>query len=100
MRFWHALKAHALKALGCAALRDGVYLLPLSTKHEQALQELAEGVIGGPVALAGFMHRNLVEERQWISDADYKEGLALAQLAPGPLASAASSESRRSRRAD
>lgn len=41
---------------------------------------------GGPVALAGYMHRDLVESRQWITDADYKEGLALAQLAPGPLA--------------
>ncbi|SPD46681.1 chromate transporter [Cupriavidus neocaledonicus] len=41
---------------------------------------------GGPVALAGYMHRDLVDSRQWITDADYKEGLALAQLAPGPLA--------------
>src|SRR5882724_6669208 len=41
---------------------------------------------GGPVALVGYMHRDLVERRRWISDADYKEGLALAQLAPGPLA--------------
>ncbi|GAB4027311.1 chromate transporter [Spirosoma gilvum] len=41
---------------------------------------------GGPVALVGYMHRDLVETRQWISDEDYKEGLALAQLAPGPLA--------------
>ena len=41
---------------------------------------------GGPVALIGYMHRDLVAERRWISDADYNEGLALAQLAPGPLA--------------
>jgi chromate transporter len=41
---------------------------------------------GGPVALIGFMYRDLVERRHWISDADYKEGLALAQLMPGPLA--------------
>jgi chromate transporter len=41
---------------------------------------------GGPVALAGYMHRDLVDERKWISEADYKEGLALAQLMPGPLA--------------
>ena len=41
---------------------------------------------GGPVALVGYMHRDLVGERAWISEADYKEGLALAQLAPGPLA--------------
>jgi chromate transporter len=41
---------------------------------------------GGPVALVGYMHRDLVERRAWISAEDYKEGLALAQLAPGPLA--------------
>jgi chromate transporter len=41
---------------------------------------------GGPVALVGYMHRDLVEERKWISEQEYKDGLALAQLAPGPLA--------------
>ena len=41
---------------------------------------------GGPVALVGFMHRDLVEQRMWIGESDYKEGLALAQIAPGPLA--------------
>jgi len=41
---------------------------------------------GGPVALVGYMHRDLVEKRKWITNEDYKEGLALAQLAPGPLA--------------
>ena len=41
---------------------------------------------GGPVALVGYMHRDLVEKRKWITNEDYKEGLALSQLAPGPLA--------------
>lgn len=41
---------------------------------------------GGPVALVGYMHRDLVEKKQWITEDDYKEGLALSQLAPGPLA--------------
>ncbi len=41
---------------------------------------------GGPVALVGYMYRDLVEKRHWISDDDYKEGLTLAQLMPGPLA--------------
>lgn len=41
---------------------------------------------GGPVALVGYMHRDLVEEKKWISEEEYKQGLALAQLAPGPLA--------------
>src|SRR5438874_1389454 len=41
---------------------------------------------GGPVALVGYMYRDLVENRHWIGDEDYKEGLTLAQLMPGPLA--------------
>jgi chromate transporter len=41
---------------------------------------------GGPVALVGYMHRDLVERKKWISEEDYKEGMALSQLAPGPLA--------------
>lgn len=41
---------------------------------------------GGPIALAGYMERDLVEDRGWITKEDYKRSLALAQLAPGPLA--------------
>ena len=29
---------------------------------------------GGPVALVGYMQRDLVEERKWISEQEYKEG--------------------------
>lgn len=41
---------------------------------------------GGPIALVGYMQRDLVEDRKWVTMEDYREGLALAQLAPGPLA--------------
>ena len=41
---------------------------------------------GGPIALAGSMQRDLVEERGWVTKDEYMKGLALAQLAPGPLA--------------
>jgi len=41
---------------------------------------------GGPIALAGHMQQDLVDERGWITREEYLEGLALAQLAPGPLA--------------
>lgn len=41
---------------------------------------------GGTIALAGYMRRDLVERLGWISESDYKAGLTLAQLAPGPLA--------------
>ena len=41
---------------------------------------------GGPIALAGYMQKQLVEERKWVSSQDYVEGLAFSQLSPGPLA--------------
>ena len=41
---------------------------------------------GGPVALVGFMHRDLVAERKWISEEEYNLALALSQIMPGPLA--------------
>src|SRR5512145_2577099 len=41
---------------------------------------------GGPVALAGFMHRDLVEQRRWVDEEEYRLGLALSQIMPGPLA--------------
>ncbi|MCL9844236.1 chromate transporter [Ralstonia solanacearum] len=61
---------------------------PVYTLRQLALYFARLGALGfgGPVALAGYMRRDLVEARQWITEADYKEGLALAQLAPGPLA--------------
>jgi len=41
---------------------------------------------GGPIALVGAMRRDLVDDRGWFTTEEYAEGLALAQLAPGPLA--------------
>jgi chromate transporter len=41
---------------------------------------------GGPIALVGHMQKDLVEERKWIGQEDYLNGLAFSQLAPGPLA--------------
>jgi chromate transporter len=59
-----------------------------SSLREFLLYFLRLGALGfgGPIALAGYMQRDLVENRSWISRRDYMEGLALAQLAPGPLA--------------
>ncbi|OCX50437.1 chromate transporter [Mucilaginibacter sp. PPCGB 2223] len=64
---------------------------PATSKYqlsELALYFLKLGTwgFGGPVALVGYMHRDLVEQKQWLTEEEYKEGLALAQLAPGPLA--------------
>src|ERR1700735_575963 len=41
---------------------------------------------GGPIALAGYMQKDVVEERNWVCSQDYVEGLAFSQLSPGPLA--------------
>ena len=41
---------------------------------------------GGPIALVGYMQRDLVEDKKWVSREDYFEGLAFSQLCPGPLA--------------
>lgn len=41
---------------------------------------------GGPPALAGFMHRDLVERRRWLTQEDYELALTIAQVMPGPLA--------------
>jgi chromate transporter len=65
----------------------------LSIKPGYTLADLAKYFLrlgtsgfGGPVALVGYMHRDLVEDKRWLTEEEYKEGLALAQLAPGPLA--------------
>ncbi len=47
---------------------------------------LGSSGFGGPIALAGYMRRDLVEERGWYSEAEYQQGLAIAQTMPGPLA--------------
>lgn len=67
-----------------------------ATEHEAKQATLIEFVayflrlgavgFGGPIALAGHMQQDLVDDREWIRKEDYLEGLALAQLAPGPLA--------------
>jgi chromate transporter len=41
---------------------------------------------GGPVALVGQMERELVGERKWLSKEEMREGIAVCQSLPGPLA--------------
>lgn len=69
---------------------DGVEADALApcTLRELTLYFLRLGALGfgGHIALAGYMQKDLVEAWRWISKDDYVQGLALAQLAPGPLA--------------
>jgi chromate transporter len=41
---------------------------------------------GGPIASVGYMQRDLVERRRWMSERDFLNGVALGQTMPGPLA--------------
>jgi chromate transporter len=42
---------------------------------------------GGPIAHLGFFHRELVERRQWVTESQYAQLLALCQFLPGPASS-------------
>src|SRR5512138_2441353 len=65
---------------------DPSVILPTMRQFLLYFLRLGTFGFGGPIALAGYMQKDLVEERRWISKQDYLEGLALAQLMPGPLA--------------
>ncbi len=41
---------------------------------------------GGPPALVGYMHRDLVERKGWVEEDEYNLAMALSQIMPGPLA--------------
>lgn len=41
---------------------------------------------GGPIATVGYMQRDLVEKRRWVTERDFLNGVALGQTMPGPLA--------------
>jgi chromate transporter len=60
-----------------------LYSLPEITTY---FLKLGTWGFGGPIALVGYMQRDLVEQKGWLTEEEYKEGLALSQLAPGPLA--------------
>ncbi|AOM79452.1 chromate transporter [Pedobacter steynii] len=69
-------------------MKKELIIKPAYSRSDLATYFLKLGTwgFGGPVALVGYMHRDLVENRKWITEEEYKEGLALSQLAPGPLA--------------
>jgi chromate transporter len=48
--------------------------------------KLGSSGFGGPIALVGYMQRDLVEERRWFTEAEFQQGLAVGQAMPGPLA--------------
>ncbi|MDB5391742.1 MAG: srpC [Planctomycetaceae bacterium] len=81
------------KGLAAVAIDESLALSEVNRGPSYSLGQLVYYVLqlgttgfGGPVALIGYMHRDLVERRKWISESEYKEGLTLAQIMPGPLA--------------
>jgi hypothetical protein len=81
--------APVIEAAGAPAeQKSPQFAVPGYSLADLALYFLKLGTFGfgGPIALVGYMQRDLVERRRWIAEQDYREGLALAQLAPGPLA--------------
>src|SRR4051794_10680217 len=71
-----AAPAEALRPAGPRTLRGLVgYFLRLGSSG-----------FGGPIALVGYMHRDLVEERRWFTEQEFQQGLAVGQMMPGPLA--------------
>jgi len=64
------------------AHRDGFTLRDLM----RYFLRLGSSGFGGPIALVGYMQRDLVEDRGWFTEEEYRQGLALAQTMPGPLA--------------
>lgn len=69
------------------AISDNPQVEPVSlTAFSAYFLKLGAFGFGGPIALAAAMRKDLVEQRHWLLPDEYAEGLALAQLAPGPLA--------------
>jgi hypothetical protein len=73
MRIWRALKA-----LGCAALRDGAYLLPGGEERDSALRELADECVreGGTAWLMSVQPANDDEEAAYVALFDRTDELA------------------------
>ncbi len=51
--------------------------------------KLGASGFGGPIALVGYMQRDLVEQRRWFTEHEFQQALAVGQTMPGPLAAQA-----------
>lgn len=65
--------------------RDGAHRVPIRDLVGYYLRLGTIG-FGGPVALVGQMEKELVEERRWLTKDEFREGVAVCQSLPGPLA--------------
>ena len=51
--------------------------------------ELGGSGFGGPIALVGYMQRDLIEDRRWFTEQEFQQAIAVGQTMPGPLAAQA-----------
>jgi len=51
--------------------------------------KLGSSGFGGPIALVGYMQRDLVEDRRWFTEQEFQQAIAVGQTMPGPLAAQA-----------
>lgn len=66
---------------------------PASGREERTLGgliryflKLGSSGFGGPIALVGYMQRDLVEDREWFTEDEFQQAMAVGQTMPGPLA--------------
>jgi chromate transporter len=78
-----ALKSTAARADGAAVTSGERRTLCGLVRYFLGLGGLG---FGGPIALVGYMQRDLVEERGWFSEDEFRQALAVGQTMPGPLA--------------
>src|SRR2546427_8538982 len=99
MRIWRAVKT-----LGCAALRDGAYLLPAQAEQAAQLQVLADEALqeGGQAWLLQVQARNMTEQAtfQALFDraADYTPWLEELAQARQTLSALSAAELQRTQR--
>ncbi len=81
-RIQHLLSCH------CIAIPLGYNALMTPTLSDLTRTFARIGVMsfGGPAAQIAMMHREVVDERQWISEKDYLSALSFCMLLPGPEA--------------
>src|SRR6266481_1332325 len=81
----HSARRRIVDRRTCMVEPGGVRRVPIK---ELVRYYLRLGLLGfgGPVALVGQMEREMVAERGWVTKEEMREGIAICQSLPGPLA--------------
>jgi chromate transporter len=87
------MAAEPIRPAGLGAAAPDISAEPAGLEAHSSVADLVRYFLGlgtwgfgGPAALVGYMHRDLVERRRWIDEHTYQLAMALAQIMPGPLA--------------